>query len=231
VIRAGLAALALALPAPAGACSLALALAVDVSSSVNVQEYAIQMGGIIAALGDPEIREAVDRVAPVWISVYEWSGQFQQAVAADWTRLAGAADMDALMAQLAGHQRRFDLYPTAIGRAVAFGLARFARVPATCRRRIIDISGDGENNDAEPASGWWAEADRLGVTINALVIKGAWPDPEAHYRDEVIHGPGHFMMVARNGFEDYPDLIKGKLLRELGPEALVGALPEAAVRR
>ena len=66
-------------------------------------------------------------------------------------------------------------------------------------------------------------AGRLGdVTINALVIAGATPDPVPYYRDKVIHGSDAFMMVARNGFDDYPDMIKGKLLRELRPPIFIG---------
>lgn len=208
----------------ARACSLALVLAIDISSSVNAREYEIQLGGIVAAFRDAEIRAAILETAPVAVAVYEWSGRVQQDLVRGWTLLASEAEIDAFAESLARHRRSYDVFPTAIGRALEFGLGLLAAAPAPCARRVIDISGDGVNNDDPPASAWWPAADALGVTVNGLVIKGAWPDPEPHYREEVIRGPGAFLVVARNGFEDYPDLIRGKLLRELRPETLVGAL-------
>ncbi len=226
MIRAAAALLALGLvPAPAAACDLAIALALDISNSVNGWEYDIQLGGIVAALKDEEIRAAVDEIAPVYVTVYEWSGRVQQDTIADWTRLDGAEDMDALAQLLSQHGRGYEFFPTAIGRAIEFGVARFGALPEPCDRRIIDISGDGVNNQDPPARVFHALADAAGVTINALVIKGAFPDPELHYRSEVIHGPGAFLLVAETGFQDYPELIKRKLLRELRPEVILGAAP------
>jgi hypothetical protein len=146
----------------------------------------------------------------------------QQHDVAGWTRLATTADIDALAGRLDAHRRSFDASATAIGRALAYGLSRFDALPEPCARRVIDVSGDGANNAGRIALRWHPEVDRRGVTVNALVIKGAFPDPETHYRYNVIRGPGSFLMVARNGFTDYPELIKGKLLRELRPDMLIG---------
>jgi Ca-activated chloride channel homolog len=220
-----IAALALALwalAAPARACSLALVLALDISSSVNGREYAIQLGGLAAALRDPQIRAAVADHAPVWVSVFEWSGRDQQDDITGWVRLEGPADMDALAARLDAHRRSYDVFSTAIGSALVHALDRFASQPEPCNRRVIDISGDGASNEGPPPRALHPRADALGVTINALVIKGAFPDPEAYYLNQVIHGPGAFMMVARNGFDDYPGLIRGKLLREIAPVVIIG---------
>ncbi|MEM9012073.1 MAG: DUF1194 domain-containing protein [Pseudomonadota bacterium] len=227
MIRALLAALAVLFPGPAQAeCRLALALALDISSSVNSYEYDIQLGGIVRALAAPDIREAILAVpgASVHVTVYEWSGYVQQDVIAPWTALDSPADIDALAARLATHRRIYSDFPTAIGKALDYGRTLFDLLPVACTRRVIDISGDGVNNDGN-GPGVIQESGRLaGITVNALVIKGAIPDPEAYYRDHVIHGPGAFLIVARNGFEDYPELIRGKLLRELAPQLFIGAL-------
>ena len=67
------------------------------------------------------------------------------------------------------------------------------------------------------------DAGRLtDFTVNGLVIAGATPNPVPYYREKVLTGSDAFMMVARNGFEDYPDLIKGKLLKELRPPLFIG---------
>ncbi|MEO0499558.1 MAG: DUF1194 domain-containing protein, partial [Pseudomonadota bacterium] len=208
--------------ARAAECALALALALDISSSVNAREYEIQKGGLSAALRHPDVRSAIlAEPGSVRITVYEWSGWQQQDVIADWAVMESEADIDALAFRLDRHSRRYAEFSTALGEALDFGAKLFSKVGATCARRVIDVSGDGVNNDGvSPAS---TLGDRLfrGITVNGLVIKGASPDPETHYRQEVIWGPGAFLMVARNGFDDYPDMILGKLLREIQPPLFV----------
>jgi hypothetical protein len=82
---------------------------------------------------------------------------------------------------------------------------------------VIDVSGDGANNRGRPAR---VEAERLaanGVTVNGLVIKGAWPDPVEYYLSNVVRGDGAFLETTEN-FADYANAIKRKLLRELTPQ-------------
>lgn len=214
-----------AAPARAQDCALALALALDISSSVNSREYEIQKGGLAAALRDPEIRAAaLSGAGPVWLAAYEWSGVDRQILIAPWVRIGAEADLDRFATRLDVHQRSNVTFGTAIGAALEYGVDLLGAGPTVCDRRVIDISGDGVNNDGFPPDALPPTGLLAGITINALVIKGAVPDPEPHYRAQVIHGPDSFMLVARNGFDDYADLIKGKLLRELKPPFLIGAL-------
>ncbi len=96
----------------------------------------------------------------------------------------------------------------------------FVRAPA-CARQVIDISGDGENNDGVGPDYFRAQGKLDGITINGLVVQGAFPDPAPYYRDYVIQGPGAFLALARH-FDDYPSVIIGKLLREIGHELILG---------
>lgn len=210
--------------AQAESCAIALALALDISSSVNSREYAIQKDGLAAALRHPEVVEAVARApGPVQIAAYEWSGWQQQDLIAGWTRVTSAADLYALAARIEAHQRRYAEFSTAIGEAIEYGAALFGQLPEPCGRHVIDVSGDGVNNEGPSADMLGSNPALARITINGLVIKGAIPDPEKHYREEVVRGPGSFVMVARNGFMDYPDLIIGKLMRELDPPLFIGA--------
>ncbi len=220
-----------ALPARAADCALALILALDISSSVNAGEYAIQKDGLAAALRHPAVREALlSEPGSVQILVFEWSGWQQQDLIADWTRIGSEADIDALAGRVAGHKRFYSDFPTAIGRALLYGEAQFGRLLAPCARQVIDVSGDGVNNE-DLSARTLRSMDRLRrVTVNGLVIAGAFPDPVAHYRDEVIGGEGAFMMIARNGFDDYPGLLQAKLLREISPPLFIGAAPAPAAR-
>jgi Ca-activated chloride channel homolog len=89
-----------------------------------------------------------------------------------------------------------------------------ATAPQTCKRRVIDISGDGVSNEGrEPSAVSGALAAR-GYTVNGLVIRGADPDPVAHFRSQVIAGPGAFVEIAAD-YADYPRAILRKLLREI----------------
>ena len=205
-------------------CRLALAMALDISSSVNSSEYDIQLKGLVAALRDPAIREAILVVpgAEVQVLVYEWSGYVQQDLIVGWTALSSLADIDALANRIDEHRRTYADFPTAIGKALEYALFEFNRLPKPCAREVIDISGDGVNNDGLGATMIWPALAARNITVNALVIAGASPDPVYHYQYTVITGPEAFMLVARNGFEDYPDLIKGKLLREFAPVMMIG---------
>ncbi|MGB0410061.1 MAG: DUF1194 domain-containing protein [Pikeienuella sp.] len=197
-------------------CEIALALALDISSSVNSAEYDVQKGGLARALRDPVVRAALlDPPGGVTLMVYEWSGWQQQDVINDWALIRSDADIDAFAASLEAHQRQYAEFSTAIGRALLYGAQMFERLPHPCDRHIIDVSGDGVSNEAIAPDAPSVVNHMRGITVNALVIDGATPSPVSYYRDKVISGPGAFMMVARNGFDDYPELIKGKLAREL----------------
>ncbi|MEL6793175.1 MAG: DUF1194 domain-containing protein, partial [Pseudomonadota bacterium] len=187
--------------------------------------YAIQKDGLAAALRHPQVAEVIERApGAAQILVYEWSGWQQQDLIADWTQVADQRDLNGLAARIEGHERRYAEFSTALGEAVEFGARQFRRLPEPCGRRVIDVSGNGVNNEGPSADDLRRDPMLAQITVNGLVIKGAEPDPEVHYREQVIHGPGAFVMIARNGFDDYPDLILGKLLRELEPPLFIGAI-------
>jgi Ca-activated chloride channel family protein len=79
---------------------------------------------------------------------------------------------------------------------------------------VIDVSGDGVNNEGFEPKLAYRHFNFSDVTVNGLVIQGADPDPVAYYRAEVIRGPGAFVMVASD-FVDYETAMKRKLLREI----------------
>jgi len=222
---AGLAAVAIAAaPVPAAAaCKLALVLALDISSSVNDEEYRLQFDGLAHALERPEVIEAILTPPGAHIAAiaYEWSGYSQQDVVTGWTRLDSAEAVRTFAAQLRAHRRVYSDFPTAIGKAVQYGAQLFGKAPP-CDRRVIDISGDGENNDGVGPEYFRERGVLDGITINGLVILGAYPHPGIYYRNHVMQGPGAFVALARD-FEDYRRVMIDKLLREINPEFVIGA--------
>lgn len=210
---------ALGLTAPAAAqdrCAAALVLAMDVSRSVSAREYDLQMGGLANAFRDSEVIDLV-RAQPggVMATVMLWGDHSQQKQTTPWTRLTGGPEMARFAADIEHTERAFGFTLTGLGAAMAFADGLFDDNPAPCRRRVIDISGDGVWNDGPAPATVWPTLS-LGVAVNGLVILGATPDPYPHYRDEVIGGPRAFVETAED-FDDYAHAIRLKLLRELSP--------------
>jgi hypothetical protein len=212
------AALVLALAAgPAAAqdeCRLALLLGVDVSASVDAAEYAQQTSGIAAALIAPEIVEAfLNGPGPVALSIYEWSGRFQQDLIVDWTLVTSEDDLVRIADRVARQQRRHEDFPTAIGYALGYAATHFDRAPP-CLFQTLDISGDGMNNDGFPPGAAYEYFPFDGITVNALAIGGASRGIEEYYLQEVIRGPGAFVEYAES-HADFAEAIRRKLEREL----------------
>lgn len=217
--------LAAASVAPAAAaCKLALALGLDISSSVNEREYGIQLQGLTRAFRTPEVVEAIltPEGTGIAVTVYEWSGYNQQDIVVPWTMLDSPGVIRAFAERLSVHRRPYTDLTTALGKAVEYGARLLSGAPA-CGRRVIDLSGDGENNDGDGPAVFRARGLLEGITINGLAIQGAVPDPAEYYRRNVIQGPGAFLALARD-FDDYPPVIIGKLLREIDQEMIMGKL-------
>ncbi|MBY8976001.1 DUF1194 domain-containing protein [Rhodobacteraceae bacterium NNCM2] len=215
--------LLLAQPA-AAECKLALALGLDISSSVNADEYALQLEGLAHALETEEVIGAIlaPEGAHIAAAVYEWSGYAQQDVIIGWTTLDSPAAVRAFTGRLRRHVRLHSDFATALGKGVEFG-ARLLQTAPDCRRRVLDVSGDGVNNIGVGPEYFREQGLYAGIVINGLVIQGASPDPATYYYENVISGPEAFIITAR-GFDEYRDAMTRKLLREVSAEMVVGDL-------
>ena len=218
----------MAAPADA-ACRLALILALDASSSVDAREYALQRAGLAAALDAPDIRHAILRsgTGDVVLAVYEWSGRFQQKLQLDWTALRNPEDITSAVAAIATMRRATAQFPTALGSALGYGAQLMTRAP-DCTRRVIDVSGDGVNNQGFGPPLAYRHFPFDGITVNGLVIQGDDAAVVMHYRTEVLHGPGAFLEVAE-GFEDFERAMGRKLFREIS-DVILGARPVRSPR-
>ena len=196
-------------------CRLALVLALDVSSSVDPREYDLQRLGLTAALDSEDVRHAIlnGGAGHVALAVFEWSGYHQQKLHLDWTLLRKAQDIDLAIGRLGSMTRSHDDFPTSVGQALGYGAELLRRGPR-CARRVIDVSGDGVNNYGYGPRPAYRAFPFDGVTVNGLVILGDNEKVLPFYRDQVLHGPGAFMIVA-SGFEDYREAMTRKLYREI----------------
>lgn len=208
------------------ACDLALVLAMDASSSVNSDEYALQMKGMASALLDREVTQAILSLGGMYMAAFEWNGIRNQKLLFDWTQLNSEADIFGLAERLAKHQRNSEKSPTALGSALGYAHRLFARLPKRCLRQVIDVSGDGLNNDGITPDKVYALWDFSNITVNGLVIKGTDPlhdnihqDVDDYYRQEVLKGNASFLVIAEN-FKSFEEAMKRKLLMEITPGAV-----------
>jgi len=206
---------------------LLLVLAADVSRSVDSQKFQLQREGYAAALADRRVLDAISsgRHRRVGVLFLEWSGLGNQKVVIDWTLIDGAEAAQTFGDRLLESPRSF-ADRTSISGAIDAAVVQLARAPFMADRQTIDISGDGTNNAGRDIGQARDEALELGITINGLVILSEVPlpwNPEhtnppgglaKYYRDNVIGGPGSFVLEAKD-FNSFGQAIIKKMIAEI----------------
>jgi hypothetical protein len=217
---------------------LLLVFAADVSRSIDQEKFQLQRDGYAAAITNPRVLDAV-RSGPnhrIAVCFVEWSGIGAQKLLIDWTVIQDAKSAQQFAAQLAEAPRSF-ADRTSISGALDFAMAQLERSPFEAGRRTIDVSGDGTNNAGRDVKLARDEVLAKGVTINGLVILSEHPlswnaehtNPpgglDRYYQDNVMGGPGAFVMVAQN-FNSFGQAIMNKMIAEI---AAVGGRRYAAL--
>ena len=205
------------------AVDLQLVLAVDVSRSIDEVEAELQRRGYIEALTNDRVIDAIlsgenKRIA---LCYTEWAGTHYQMVVIDWTVIDSAAAARRFAEKLAEAPRQSQSW-TAVGAALAHAGQRFDNSGFVSKRRVVDISGDGRTNDGPPAELVRDRLVQLGIVVNGLPVMmnrtnfGRPPDLtlDKCYEENVIGGPGSFMIVADN-FDHFGRAVRTKLVREI----------------
>jgi hypothetical protein len=219
-----LAALAAATSAKADTpVDLQLVLAVDVSRSIDEVEAELQRRGYIEALTSDRVIDAIlsgehRRIA---LCYTEWAGTHYQVIVIDWTMIDSAGAARRFAEKLSEAPRDSQSW-TAVGAALAHAGQRLENSRFTSKRRVIDVSGDGRTNDGPPAEIVRDKLVSQGVVINGLPVMmnrtnfGRPPDLllDKYYEENVIGGPGSFMIVADN-FDHFSRAVRTKLVREI----------------
>jgi hypothetical protein len=223
----------LAGPSAAQGCRLALVLALDVSGSVDAAEHRLMRDGLARALVAPEVARAFLAGDPVALHVFEWADQtWQRPVLPGWQVVEREEDLARVARAVARLPPSLPLHPpytpTALGTALAHAGRALTMAP-DCRDSVIDVSGDGWNNDGFDPDTAYRSPELTMVTVNALVVD-AGPEDGAEvlgwFEREVLHGPAAFAVPA-DGYEDFERAMSLKLRRELEPP-LVGGWPATA---
>lgn len=211
-----------------------LVLAVDVSRSVDTEEMEMQMRGYAEAFRDPRLAEGIagGPMGAIAVTLFVWSDWSIQNTLVPWMRLDGAAACEGFARAIDGASRETYLY-TSISGAIDYAAAQFGQRYEGLRR-VVDISGDGVNNSGRPLAAARAEALEKGIVLNGLAVLDRSPQPtllaglppvDEYYRDEVIGGPGAFLMVAE-GYESFAGAVRRKIIREIAAIPAPGPLVE-----
>ncbi len=209
-----------------------LVLAVDISYSMDVDELAVQREGYAEAITSPDFLRALKSgpTGKVAVTFFEWASAADQKIIVAWRVIDGPESADAVAAEiLKAPLRRASR--TSISGAINFAMPLFEQNPYRGLRRVIDISGDGPNNNGEPVTIARDAALAKGVIINGLPImvketNFATMDIENldyYYEDCVIGGPSAFVVPIKNR-EKFKEAIRTKLVLEVA-----GRMPEGRV--
>jgi Protein of unknown function (DUF1194) len=204
-----------------GAVDLQLVLAVDTSGSVSAQRFDLQRRGYAAAFRSRDVHQAIGsgRSKAIAVVMTHWTGAALQRVVVDWTRVSDAASAERFADAVDGAPRALFSGGTSISGAIDHAMTLFLTCPfqGTMRephRRVIDVSGDGENNRGRSPDAARDAAVAAEVNINGLPILAIEPELDGYYRDHVIGGAGSFV-IAATGFENFGEAVRRKLVLEI----------------
>jgi len=190
---------------------LELVLLIDDSGSVDDTEFRYQIAGISAALRDSDVQNEIDSGSyaaykKIALIIIAFSGNAQQAKAMDWTVVTKsnastiATTVDNIWPDNSGTGATFSRYEgsTAVGNGIQYAYQQFTGNGYTGTRKIIDVSGDGQDNDSNVDTDVAAAAAiSAGVDlVNGLAIGNSslltW------YEENVIAGTGAFAVNVAN---------------------------------
>jgi len=213
------------------AVDVALVLAADVSRSIDDGEFKLQRQGYAAAITSPRVLRAIKAGThgSIALCFIEWAGPAEEAMVVEWTVIGDEETAAGFAEALLKAPRSFS-GRTAIGDGIDFAVVALSSTAFHADRRIIDVSGDGNNNAGRLVLAARDDAVAKGITINGLAIinertggepgsffyghthpPGGLPN---YYRDNVIGGPGAFVMQVVN-FDTFAEAITDKLLTEI----------------
>jgi len=215
---------------------LELILSADSSSSIQGEEFDLQIHGYANAFRDSGVVEAIAELGGNGIAVMfvQWSASFQQIETVSWSHIRDRTEAEAFARRIETQSRRFTGFGTATGSALEHAAGLFRGNGYAGRRRVIDVSSDEHSNHGPHPRHKREAVIAAGITINGLVVLDDSDDLERYFQDNVIGGPGAFVMAVES-YEDFAHAIAQKLIREIttplaGPAPAPGG-PSKLARR
>jgi len=219
---------------------LEIVLAMDGSGSISSDEFLLQVIGTAAALKDPGVQHAIlsGPTGRVAIAAVIWSDAAFPKYPTEWHLLNSPGAIDGFAQRLLNFNNPANASKrqgkggggTGIGDGIVYALEMIRSNRFAGSRKVVDVSGDGVETDP-----WFKKAFTLpdarqlakaqGVTVNGLAILTDNWKLDHYYREEVISGPGSFVVKAVN-FDAFAVAIRNKMLREMSPVITLGPVNE-----
>lgn len=198
------------------AVDLQLVLAVDASGSVDRTRFMLQKDGYAAAFRNPKVLQAIRTGShqSIAVTMAQWTGPRLQIQVVPWLLVKDEASAHALADAIDAASRQLFGGGTSISGAIDYSLTLFPKSPFAGTRRVIDVSGDGSNNAGRPVTQARDESVAAGVNINGLPILALEPYLDQYYWDNVVGGPGSFVIPAES-YTQFADAILQKLILEI----------------
>ena len=194
--------------------SLELLLLVDVSGSVDTAEFTLQRQGYVDAFNNASVINAIlgSTTGSIAVSLVYWSSAGLQQQAVGWTLIDSAASSQAFATAVGNAARPFG-GATSISSAITYGAGLFAN-NFEGQRLVMDVSGDGSNNDGGSVTAARDSAVSQGIVINGLAILNDEPNLLTYYQQNVIGGPNSFALAASD-FSTFSTAIQQKIVTEV----------------
>jgi Protein of unknown function (DUF1194) len=201
---------------------LELVLAVDVSRSMDVEEQLLQRRGYVEAFRSKEVIDAITQGGYGQIAVLylEWAGMGITNVVVPWT-LINDTKSAVVFSDLLNMQQPQRLSRTSISSALTRASAEFGTSQWKGLRRIIDVSGDGPNNQGPPVANVRDLAVQSGIVINGLPLMVrsntygfGIEHLDSYYFDCVTGGTGSFVLPVYS-WAEFPEAVRRKLVLEI----------------
>ncbi len=219
---AALLALCSSAPAAPVEVDLKLVLAVDVSGSIDSDEFQLEREGTAQAFADSEVLKAIQTgsLGRIAVAMLDFSSPQFDKVVIDWTIIKDKASAMAF-ADTIRNTPRSPGRRTSVSSALELGslLLESSEKDIVATRRVIDVTGDGPNNDGNPMTDAHDKTIAQGIVVNGLPVmddmaNGYFPDLDKYYAGCVTGGRGAFVVVVKS-YREYAAAMRHKLILEI----------------
>ena len=204
-----------------------LVLVTDVSRSVHDGEFELMKQGYATAFTDKDVLATIQggAIGAIAVNYVEFAGGYEVKTVVDWMVIRDATSARAFAARMQAAPRSF-WGRTSISAGIDHAMKNLASSGFETQRQVIDVCGDGTNNNGRDVQAARDAAVAAGVTINALAIINDRPtswtfahvQPPGgltnYFRENVTGGVGSFVLEIRD-FQSFGDAMKRKLINEI----------------
>jgi hypothetical protein len=201
---------------------LKLVLATDVSGSINSEELRVEREGTAGAFLDPDVIKAIQSGAlgKIAVAMLDFSSSGAAQMVIDWRIIEDAASATAFAETIRATPRSRGRR-TSISSALELGslMLEASQKDIVGTRKVIDVSGDGPNNDGSPMTEVHDKTVAQGIIVNGLPVmddqaNGYYPDLDKYYAACVAGGRGSFVVVVHS-YQDFRAAMRHKLILEI----------------